>query len=161
MTEKQIETLINDIKGSITKLHDQVLTLERHVRGENPVGDVMKFFDEKWMSLYTHGMAPAVHYEFNRKVDPAQIKRLVNQVGSATEMKARLTRYFADNDLFLRKNRHPLNLFISRLNTYAPQGKTVAEEFDMVPATPSDCRHSPLCRDDVQHTMRKQREMRA
>lgn len=159
MTEKQIEKLIDDIKRSHAVTFDLIVKLERAVRGENPVGDVMAFFNELWMNRYTLGIVPAVHYEFNRRSDPAQIKRLVALSGTTLEVKGRITRYFADRDPFLVKNRHPFNLFVSRWNTYAPSGRHVAQEW-VDPTTPVDCRHEPPCRDDAEHTRRRNQEMR-
>jgi hypothetical protein len=71
----------------------------------------------------------------------------------------RMTTYFGDRDVFIAKNRHPLNLFVSRINVYARPVSMRPE--DLPDEIPADCRHDPPCRSDADHTRKRAAEMRA
>lgn len=157
MTDKAIVKLLDDVKTSLAKLHDQVLALEAAVSGENPTRDVIAFWCSEWKRVH------AANYDVT-KADAGNFKRLVTANG-LNEMKQRIARYLADRDRWLMQQKHPLGVFFKRVSGYAtPQGRPAAfraMENDEPPTMPSDCRHEPPCRDDVEHTMRRNREMRA
>lgn len=163
--DRKVEQRLDEILATLDKLRDQVVTLKRHVAGENPVRDVLAFYDELWMNRYTHGLSPAVHYDFNRTVDPATVKRWLKTMDALT-IKGRITRYFADRDPFLVRQKHPFNLFIKNFNAYAPPSNVRPSVHDLgdpaftPPEHVPDCRHEPRCKSDVEHTQRKQRELR-
>jgi hypothetical protein len=87
------------------------------------------------------------------------MKRLVRMIG-VDELKARFVRYVKNDDPFYVKARHPFGLFVSSVNTHAAQGQA-AEDLELSAAAPADCRHSPPCRSDVEHTRRRQQDLRA
>jgi hypothetical protein len=162
-TRKALLGRVDAALVSHAKLHDELLAIKRAIEGTNPVKDAMTFFDEQWQALYTHGFCPSVHYEFNRTIDPGHMKRLLGK-WSLDILKARMTAYFADTDPFLRKNHHPMNLFISRINTYVPRLGSVAingdaGQFDY--ELPADCHHTPRCRDEIGCTAKRRSERRA
>jgi hypothetical protein len=160
MTDTKIVKLIADVKSSIAKLNDQVLQLEALVAGENPVRDVIAFWCSEWKLRY------AANYDVT-KADAGNFKRLVTANG-LNEMKQRVARYLADGDRFLVQQKHPLSMFFKRVSGYAtplPVERGAlrhAMEYDLDPSTiPADCRHDPPCHDDIEHTRRRTREMRA
>lgn len=159
-TRKALVARVNAALGSLAKMHDELLAIKRAIEGTNPIKDAMTFFDESWQRKYlTNGVA----YEFNKQIDPSHFKRLLTK-WSMDILKARITAYFADNDPFLRKNLHPVNLFISRINTYVPRSGSGmvngAHEWLIDEEPPADCRHTPRCRNEVACTAKRRAELR-
>ena len=155
MTDKGIAKLIDDVKASLDRTRDLVLQLEAAVSGENPTRDVIAFWCSEWKRLY------AANYDVT-KADAGNFKRLVTANG-LNEMKQRIARYLGDRDRFLVQQKHPLTIFYKRVSAYAtPQGQRQEQRQvdDFETSVPVDCRHEPPCRDDVEHTMRRNREMR-
>lgn len=151
MTEARIQKLVDDVKHSIAKLHDQVAALEAAVAGENPVGAAIITWRRKWKAHY------GADYTMTA-ADKGQIKRLVTQLG-VDDVTRRMTAFFSDRDLFLAKNRHPMNLFVGGINRFA-QPVSMRPE-DLPDEIPADCRHDPPCRSDADHTRKRAAEMRA
>jgi hypothetical protein len=150
MNTDRMDRLIANIKDSLEKAETAVAELQALTAGDNPTYQTMKHWQAKYSFQY------GIKYEFS-KVDTGNLKRLALKYGAA-DMQARIDRYLADADDFLIRQRHPLSIFLTRINTYAPQTSTAA--FDMA-AIPVDCRHSPRCRTDQEHTRKKTAELRA
>jgi len=154
--DRQVKALDAKVDAAIqlvARLHDALLDVKRAISHENPVRDVLALYDELWINLYARNAKPVVHYEFNRVVDPAHVKRLL-KVFDTNTLKQRVTRYFLDRDLFLVKNGHPFNLFLSRLNTYGvvnvpspSQAVTTAERERALQMRKAwgGCGHKPRC----------------
>jgi len=155
LTRRQIVDALDGMLTTIAKLHEQVLALKRRAEGVNPIGEILKFFDETWMARYT---APLdTHYEFNRSVDPATVKRWLKSMDVAT-LKNRITRYFADRDDFLVRHKHPFHMFIKTINTYAAAAHVVDPSADE--QVVHGCEHTPRCTSDADHTTRLRHELR-
>lgn len=155
MTAKQITDQCDLMMVTIAKLHEQIVALKRRAEGVNPVRDALAFYDATWMARYT---APLdVHYEFNRTVDPATMKRWMKHL-DLEALKGRITRYFADNDEFLVRHKHPFNFFIKNFNVYSTSA--VPSSRSSAPQEVADCAHVPRCGSDVQHTTRRMDDLR-
>ncbi len=154
---------LDEILDSLDELRTQVQPLKNLAEGVNPGREVLTDFDEHCQRSYAAGANPPVHYEFNKTVDPAHVKRLLKTMDRPT-LRARITRYFADREPFLVRNKHPFNLFISRINTYAPPTLTPpnlrGRAFDPEPAPAADCGHQPRCVDDATCTAKRRTELR-
>lgn len=151
---------LDEILTTIAKLHDQVNKLKRRLEGgPNPVKEVLTVFDDRWRACYTVGLVPPVHYEFNRTIDPAHVKRLL-KVMDATTLKTRIVRYFNDREPFLVKNRHPFNLFVTRINAYSGGNSTPAAPMELTAEPVPGCAHQPPCGTDHEHTRRRMEDMR-
>lgn len=151
---KRFTGQLDAVLASIEKLREQVTAMKQQLEGENPVGDVLKHFDLSWMALYTRGASPAVHYEFNGAKDAGQVKRLLKTMDANT-LKNRMTNYLRDRDDFLVRQKHPFNVFISRVNTYAATTK-----FGTSVTTAVGCLHVPPCATDAEHTGKRLAETR-
>jgi thiamine monophosphate kinase len=116
LTRRQILDALDGMLTSIAKLHEQVITLRRKAEGQNPIGDILKFFDDAWRLRYN--LAGDEHYTFNGSVDAPSVKRWLKTMDALT-IQTRITRYFADRDEFLTRHKHPFNLFIKGFNSYA------------------------------------------
>lgn len=151
---KQLVDRIDVALATLTKLHSELVDLKRHVLGQNPTRNVLALFDELWVNRYALGTEPVKHYPFNRRVDPAQVKRLLKSM-SESQLQHAVTRYFADRDKFLVENKHPFNLFVSRLPRYI--GDAPGES----PEDVRGCDHQPRCKSGVEHTRKKMQELRS
>lgn len=113
-------------------------------------------FDELWCGRYARGQHG--RYIWRHAMDVPNIKRLLKALGY-DDLVDRAGRYIATEDDFLKRNRHPFGLFVSGINSYAGEGK--ATDLALDAAGPVDCRHSPRCASEQQHTKKKQTELRA
>lgn len=109
-------------------------------------------FDAVWCVRYAPGQTGA--YVWQHKIDLPNMKRLINSLG-LDELTTRFARYLANNEPFYVKNRHPFRLFVSSVNSFAGAPAEVPD-YELVP----DCRHDPPCRNDAEHTRRRQAEIR-
>lgn len=114
-------------------------------------------FDGAWCGRYAAGQHG--RYMWRKTVDVPNIKRLIKGLG-LDELLGRMTRYIASEDPFLIRARHPFGLLVSGINSYAAQA-TAPEDFALDAPTVPDCKHTPRCTSDQQHTDRKMRELRA
>lgn len=150
----RIDRLCDDIEETIAKLHDQVRTLRSAVAGENTVGKAIAYWQASWKGRYR------ADYDLT-KADAGNLKRLVTKHGLG-ELCARLNRYLHDRDDFLERQKHPLSIFFSRVNTYAsPIAGAGPFDVDTEMEPPPDCRHAPPCRSDQEHTRKRAAERRA
>lgn len=115
-------------------------------------------FDGSWGRRYAHGQAGRYVWRF--AVDVPNQKRLLKMLG-LEELTARASRYIANDDPFLVRQRHPFGLFVSGINQYAAEGDPIVDlELDSG-APPADCRHTPRCGTDYLCTQKKRAELRA
>lgn len=129
--EKMIR-LIEQIEDLSSRLNASVNELRALAAGENPTYQVMKH----WVSRY--GKQYGTKYEFSRS-DTGNLKRLALKFG-ATDMQARIERYLSDHDDFLVRQRHPISILFTRINTYAPVTEPTELEMSAV-----GCPHNPPC----------------
>lgn len=150
-TRKQLEKLTGDLKTIIARGHDTLLHIDRVLKGENPVGELFDFWKTQWRATYR------ADYVFENRKDAGQFNRLLKALPVGV-VKRLLLAYLRDDDPFLVRNKHPLNLFWSRVNTYraAAVGPGPA-----MPSLPVGCQHEPPCSSDAEHTTRRQRELRS
>jgi len=87
--------------------------------------------------------------------DIVQMRRVL-KAATPEQIEAKMRAYLADQDSFVSNARHPLGLFVAGFNRYhvAPAGGRMAEPEDdgFFGAAPADCRHTPRCATDVEHT---------
>ena len=143
---------LDAMEAMLAKLHDQIVDFRQGIEGRNLVGEAMGAWESGWKAK--HGAA----YTWNRKADPAQIKRFLRQMDLA-ELVRRMTKYLASTDPFHVKNQHPFNLFITQINTFAGNGNGHVEMGGEA-LRPHDCRHAPPCSTDQEHTCRRAAEAR-
>lgn len=152
--QARIQKAIDEMQATIAKLHDQLLAVQRIAGSQNPIGEAMGLYQRLWREKFK------ADYLFNRKADPADLKRRINSCG-ADDVKRRIVAYFADDDPFLVKQHYPYNLFSSRFNLYAGNGTPEDSEAPFLASAAVGCRHQPKCQSDVEHTKKRALEMRA
>lgn len=151
---KQLVARVDRAVALLGQIHDELIAIKRTAEGSNPTGEIFQHFSDLWERRYR------AKYTFNGAVDGNHIKRLL-KVFDVPTLKARLTRYFADDDSFLLKNRHAFNVFIGRVNNYATPEKGKSPLLaDDTPAPVVGCTHTPPCGTDAEHTRRRMGDMR-
>jgi hypothetical protein len=118
--------------------------------------NVQRQFDEAWCARYAHGQTN--RYVWRHAQDVPQIKRLLKALGY-DELCDRALRYIESEDPFLLRARHPFGLFVSGINSYAGAG--TSPDLTLEGEPPPDCRHTPRCRTDQEHTKKRATDLRA
>lgn len=162
--EKQTLEYVGKLVGRLREIQAQTFEvteeIERVLGGQQRLGDILKdlehAFDSAWCARYAPGRTGAYVWAYVK--DRPQMKRLVRMLG-VDELKARFIRYMRNDDPFYVKARHPFGSLVSSVNTHAAQGEA-AEGFDLADQPPAGCKHSPPCRNDVEHTRRRQQDLR-
>lgn len=83
--------------------------------------------------------------------DLASLKRILKTL-SVEDIEGRMRAYLKDQDRFIASTNHSLPLFVSSANKYANASRP--------PDPPTDCTHEPSCRSDVEHTKRRNEQLR-
>lgn len=142
---------LRERQAEAQEIADEIL---RELGGEQTLGSTLRqlegAYSEAWQRRY------GSPYMFNFAKDRAHWKRLV-KLGSVDDVIARVLSYLHDDDEYLRRQRHPFGLFVARFNQYAVDAP-VTELALEAPVT--DCRHTPPCRSDQEHTRKRMAEMR-
>lgn len=107
-------------------------------------------FEDAWQSRYPG------RYVWNYKIDRPQMKRLLASL-APEEIEDRMLNYIRSNDAFYAERRHEFRIFASQNNRFASAPAT----FELSAAAPGDCKHSPRCSSDQEHTRKKSQELRA
>lgn len=105
-------------------------------------------FRAKWRAAYGVDCSLLL-----RPMEYSNLAQQLDAVGPVRLMAA-MTAYFATEDTYIRKARHPLALFLREPLKYLA-GEAVAT------GPPKGCRHQPPCRDDAEHTKRDIADRRA
>lgn len=143
---------IQKIFALLKQRHDEdgalLEELERLIAGGKGIGEIMKECYATWNEFWSvqHGGA----YAFVFHEDAPQMKRLVRTLGQE-ELTARMFHFISDRNEWLVKHKHPFKVFVKQNNSYA--SATAARADDDAP--PVDCKHTPPCRSDQEHTKKK------
>ncbi len=103
-----------------------------------------------WSGRY-HG-----DYVFNYQRDRAALKRVLQKL-TPEDLQVRMVRYLQDDTPAVARERHPFQWFLSSVNRYADAGESVRDVELSAPV--ADCRHTPRCKSDQEHTRLKMREL--
>jgi len=120
--------------------------------------DLATAFDELWCIRYAHGQTG--RYVWTHVKDMPQMKRLIRTLG-ADELKARFARYIQNGDDFFTSRRHPFGLFVATVNQHAAPGSAATADDLTLEAPVGDCKHTPPCQSDQEHTKRRRAERKA
>jgi len=137
--------LLKRFEEQLAAQHDLLREMQAVLTGHNPGLEFGKWWEQAWAAVHHD------RYVWNYAKDRAQIKRLLGKM-SLDELKARATAYLANDEPFLDSNRHPLGVLVSTINSYSPAPRRGRP--------PVDCRHTPRCASDVEHTKRQQQTLR-
>lgn len=147
---------LNEQIATLTRCRDDLVKLLNTFEGSNPVKDVLTFFDERWMQAYRS----QEHYKFI-DADAGNVKRLLKTLDVNT-LQRRIARYLNDGDRWLVEQKHPMNIFVKRVNSYGEMLRA-QPVFKIDPENtpaPSDCAHRPMCSTAFEHTEKMIAEMK-
>ena len=158
MTEKAKTETLAKLLGVAKDLHDHMgdvlAEMDEILGGGVGIGAKLRQVEVAWQTAWSSRYHSEYVFQFAK--DRPQWKRLLKTF-RPEELQLRMLGYIQDDDAFYVQRRHPLGLFWQAVNKYAPVD---GHAFDLVP-TVADCRHTPRCASDQQHTTRKIQEMRA
>jgi hypothetical protein len=131
--------------------------IRRMLAGGRSIGQLVKYSEDAfgiiWSSVYPG------QYVWTYARDRVHMKRLILQLGDE-ELEARFRRYMQNTDPYFVKARHSFGAFVSSVNQHAAPSTAAALELEGDNDRPVGCTHLPACKDDVEHTRWRAREMR-
>jgi hypothetical protein len=142
----------NALRNAFENAHDVVRgTWYEEKEESDPViaaAHVLELYREHWKAAYG--------YDCSLITKPLEDMQLGQQIAALGEgrVRAAVAAYFAADDPYVRKARHPLALFLRDPNKY------LAKDAAPPAARPKGCRHEPPCADDATHTSRRMAEAR-
>jgi hypothetical protein len=123
------------------------------------VKDAEETFDRLWCERYAAGELGRYVWTYSK--DKPNLKRLVRTLG-LPEVKARMFRFMLNEEPFITRNRHTFALFVSGINAYAEAGVPApGSDFALEAPTVADCKHTPRCQSDQEHTALRLAELRS
>lgn len=153
---EKLKALLSVAMDLQEKLDATLGELSTQLGGGEALGDVLKrlyrVYGAAWAERYRGG-----RYVWAYQKDAPNLKRLLKMLGEE-ELSARMVRYIATDDPFIVRARHPFGLFVTGVNSYAGQAAPFTLEED---GPVADCRHSPKCRTDAEHTTRRRADLHA
>lgn len=117
--------------------------------GDSPAERVQAAYRASWQRAY--GVPCSL---LLKPLEFSDLLRQIEVLGEPAILRA-LEGYFATDDAFVRRNKHPFGVFLRE-----PM-KFVAGDAVTRPTRPRGCRHEPPCADDAAHTKRYLQEQRA
>lgn len=151
-TIEKLTRALDELEKTHLKFAEQLeaarATLSQHPTTGQHVKHLFEVFAEWWQGRYND------KYHFAGARDAGSFKRLLKTMDVET-VAARMRLYLLDDDRFLVSQRHPLNLFISKINQYGTRPITEP------PPRAVGCSHTPACTSDVDCTRRRAAERRA
>lgn len=116
--------------------------------GDSPHERVLDAYRQAWKRAYGYESSVLV-----KPLEFADLSQHIDAHGEARMLEA-ITAYFGTPDEYVRRAKHPLGLFLrDPLKHLARTAKPAAEP-------PKNCKHTPPCADDAQHTARAAAERR-
>ena len=157
--EKKTLERIGKLHAKLRELQAQSFEVTEEIgrllAGDIGIGDILKGLERdlsaRWSTRYR------TDYIWQYIKDRPNMKRLLKTL-SPEEIRIRWAAYLRDDEDYVVKARHPFALFCSSINRYAEQGHATTLE-DIFQA-PLDCRHTPTCKTDQEHTRRRMSDMR-
>lgn len=149
--EKLLERL-RELQAQTYAITEELLEV---TGGRVTISDKLKqleaMFSTCWQARY------GSPYVWQYVKDRPQLKRLLGKL-ELTAIEQRMVNYLRDDDPFLGRARHGFGLFVSQINRYAPEN---GGDVDLQLEAPVvDCRHTPTCSSDQEHTRKRMADMR-
>lgn len=153
-TIKKLGTLFQALREQQARGYELLEEIGKVLDGGPGIGDTMKRLEHTLSQIWAARYGSP--YLWNYKQDRPQIKRLLRTL-SPEDIGTRWATYVRDGDAFYVRARHGFGLFSSQVNRFA--GEPV-RELELEADAPADCKHTPRCQSDQEHTRRKSNEMR-
>lgn len=154
--EKKLMALVSAAVVTHEKLRVQLEEIVAVLNAEPSIGaqakDLVGWFVQAWGQKY-RGQT----YVPTWGKDIASMKRLLKAL-TTVEIETAITRFLKSPDPFYANARHPLALFVGSVNKFTGNDALDDETFLQAPVV--DCRHTPKCKSDQEHTRRRQADLR-
>lgn len=132
----------------MSKSRDAALERGDGAHADDLVGDLLDAYRTGWKALYG--------FDSSLMLSPIEMMKLELQVKAFcdSDLLGAVRGYFATEDAFIQRQKHPLGLFIKDPLRYLAKAAAGAPR-------PRDCRHQPPCDDEFQHSKRAQADIRS
>lgn len=150
---KRLTTAYKKLRADFAQVHTSMIEMELLLSGNPTASESTTRLLKSWQTIW--GKRYNTAYQFNYAKHGAALKRMVRTL-TADEIEARMTRFIASDERFHASARHSIDVFIATVNQFASETGT-ARQLD-APAV-GDCKHTPRCTSDQEHTRRRNAEM--
>lgn len=158
-TRAQLEK-VKKLLAALRQVREQeqaiVDELDTILGGGVSIGELMVQGRKAWEAAYATRYKGG-GYLWQMQRDMPNMKRLVKTLG-IEELAARFGRFIRKDDDFYIRNRHAFGVFVSSVNEHAAASAGPIDDLELEP--PADCKHSPPCKSDQEHTAKRMRELR-
>jgi hypothetical protein len=139
-----------------SKTGEILVELGKALNGEKGIGHILKELQRDLSAIWA--VRYHADYVWNFKLDTPPMKRLIKTL-KPDDIRARWQTYLNSGDPYYAQARHGFSLFASQVNRFA--GLTPAGELDLSVDTPADCKHTPRCKTDQEHTRKRSADLRS
>jgi hypothetical protein len=149
----KLAKLIPIMREEHEKMGALIAEFEAIASGGPTIGDKLKEIEAHWADLWKW----RYHEDFawtDIATIRSQEKLLLKKLGGVDAVKARISNYIGNAAPGLVEKRHSWFWFIRTINDHVPVG----EGADSLTQTPDGCKHVPPCRDQFEHTKKRQAE---
>lgn len=157
----KITRLVEVAKDLQEKQNAILEEIDNILGGKASIGEKMRALTDGfalvWASRYAPG-AGVKAYSWNKDRDFKKVKDLAKTY-ETDDLLERAARFIQSDDPFFVKAGHEFLMFGSTVNRWIAPAD--APENLALDSAPTDCKHKPRCKDDAEHTKRRQRELRA
>jgi hypothetical protein len=150
---EKLAKLIPIMRDEWEKLGAMLDEFDALTGGRAAVADKIRECESHWAELWSaaHG-EPWVFTDYAKS--RGNLKTLFRKGLSVAQFKSRVTIYITGGNKYYADRKHPWGLFIQTINEHVREGG----DSDLAEA-PSGCKHVPPCRDQFEHTKRRQKEL--
>lgn len=146
--------LIPVMREEHEKLGALIDEFEAIVGGGPTVGDKLREIESHWSDLW-QGRYGEPYAWPNFAVSRGKWKVLFRKLPFEV-LKVRVANYMKNGEEYFVTRRHPFDLFITTINQHVNPASAGGESG--LSDTPTGCKHTPPCRDQFEHTKRRQQE---
>lgn len=152
-TLDKVVALVTIQRELLAKVDDITLEIAELCGGRPGVAAKVATLERAWQDVWTVRYGSAYQWAYAK--DRPAWKRLLKTL-SVDELQARIVSYISNPDPFYLTRRHPFALFVASINSHAGLGTSIVEF-----SIPIECRHTPTCKTEQEHTRRRTADMRA
>lgn len=159
--QRKALALIKEMRTLMAGFAEGLDALEKFVSSDSAskghaIKALLTAFDEQWEARYKRKYVRLEKSEGAR--DAKAAKKLLEEV-ERRDLWQRLLAFIKSNEPYYVEQRHPFWLFARDINKFGAAPSPSTSTTTHTPAV-QDCRHTPRCASDVEHTRRRSEDMR-
>lgn len=147
--------LIPLMKEKHEQLGALIAEFEAIAGGGPTIGDKLREITDHWGAMWTWRYREPFAWA-DMATMQSQIKVLLKKLGTVELLKSRISNYIKNANPYYIERRHPWALFVRDINEHVSTSGAADESG--LSSTPDGCRHQPPCRDQFEHTKKRQEE---